>query len=416
MVPFVTMLWTACGIRLIQKQSSQPEVSKTCVFMDDRNVACSSAREVALQKTAWNDWSAKVGLVENQSKAAVATVSSQHRNLAEREGLSEWLQPTVRLLGCFTAAAVRGYTEHESQRIESAKTTVRLLASVRLPFELFHRAVATFAAPMMCYGWVARCINDKDLWRFWSQVRHGDRVCRLANRFTRALVLGGCCHPEIVSAKHLLRAVAGCSERSLERWFGARGHPVRVLRDLLARLGFETPHPWHFQHHAGPQLDLRRTTHDMDKLAHELRQAWRASLWERYLDRNRHECRDFRRPRNRIQWKELLDIDFDSVRKWAFSSPEARCIALGSYVSPAWCLEGVPTRCIWQGCDCEVASWHHVAWSCRHRPSKLRKPSSPFMARWGWHQRGANTKESVAVRSWLAAVVEQTWVVRHPRI
>ena len=78
--------------------------------MDDRNVACSSAREVSQQKTAWNDWS----VVENQTKAAIATVSSRHRDHVESEGLSQWLKPTVKLLGCCTAATSRSYTEHES--------------------------------------------------------------------------------------------------------------------------------------------------------------------------------------------------------------------------------------------------------------------------------------------------------------
>ncbi len=100
--PLVTMLWTACGIRLIQKRSSQQESSHSCVFMDDRNVACSSARKVSQQKTAWNDWSAQVGLVENQTKAAVTTVSSRHRDHVDSEGLSQWLKPTVKLLGCCT--------------------------------------------------------------------------------------------------------------------------------------------------------------------------------------------------------------------------------------------------------------------------------------------------------------------------
>ena len=192
---------------------------------------------------------------------------------------------------------------------------------------------------------------------------------------------------------------------------GPRGHPVCVLREMLACFGFDTPRPWLFGHHAGPELDLRGPC-DLAKLAHALRQGWRASLCERYLGRDRHE----RRRRTRLQWKELLDIDFDSVRKWAFSSPAARCIALGSYVSPAWNVEGVPKQCIWEGCDCELATRQHVAGTCRHRPTKLRRPASPFMARWGWHQRGADTKESSVVRAWLAAVVEQTWVVRHSRI
>ena len=119
-----------------------------------------------------------------------------------------------------------------------------------------------------------------------------------------------------------------------------------VLRETLARLGFDTPRPWLFRHHAGPELDLRGPC-DLAKLALALRQGWRASLWERYLDRDHHECRDFRRPRTRLQWKELLDIDFDSVRKWAFTSAAARCIALGSYVRPAWNVAGIPTQCIW---------------------------------------------------------------------
>ena len=128
------------------------------------------------------------------------------------------LMPWFELLGCCTAATSRSYTEHESQRIEAAGSTIRLIASVRLPFAKFYRCVASYATPKLCYGWIARSINDKDLWKFWSGVRFGDGVCRMANGFARALVLGGCSHPEVITAKHLLRAVVGCSERSLARW------------------------------------------------------------------------------------------------------------------------------------------------------------------------------------------------------
>ena len=52
--------------------------------------------------------------------------------------------------------------------------------------------------------------------------------------------------------------------------------------------------------------------------ANEPRGSWRASLT---FDKDRQEWRDFRRPRSRLQWQELLNMDFDSVRKGAFSSP-----------------------------------------------------------------------------------------------
>ena len=141
--------------------------------------------------------------------------------------------------------------------------------------------------------------------KFWSRVRFGDGACRMANRFARALA---------ATLRSSLQAPASCSGWMLRKigWLGPRGQPAGVLREMLARFGFDTPRPWLFRHHAGPELDLKGPC-DLAKLAHALRQGWRASLWERYLDRDRHECRDFRRPRTRLQWKELLDIDFESV-------------------------------------------------------------------------------------------------------
>jgi hypothetical protein len=67
---------------------------------------------------------------------------------------------------------------------------------------------------------------------------HGQQI------YIRALFLGGNSHLEVLAVKQLLGAVASSVDRSIARWNGPPGSPVRTLRQALKNLGFSTRRPW----------------------------------------------------------------------------------------------------------------------------------------------------------------------------
>ena len=66
----------------------------------------------------------------------------------------------------------------------------------------------------------------------------------MANKHVRALFLGGNSHLEVLAVKHLLGAVASSVNRSVARWKGPLGSPVRLLRKALSDVGFSSRRPY----------------------------------------------------------------------------------------------------------------------------------------------------------------------------
>ena len=74
--------------------------------------------------------------------------------------------------------------------------------------------------------------------------------------------------------------------------------------------------------------------------------------------------------------KDICKVDLDRTRSWLLSSAEARTIALGSVVSPAWydrCSSN--TSCF--HCHAHVGDWKHIVWYCNQRPLLIRALTRP---------------------------------------
>ena len=192
--------------------------AKVSVFIDDRNVVASRPETIVASKREWFRWSSQVGLVENARKVVVAAASAALTKAVDDYGLAESVKPYDKVLGVCTAAKPRTSTEEERERLGKTLRTLRLLATAQLPFRRYHAAVATYAMIKACYGWFGRRPARAESWKLWAQVRRGDGVCRLANKFIRGILLGGCSHLELLSTRHLLSAVVASDDKSDQRW------------------------------------------------------------------------------------------------------------------------------------------------------------------------------------------------------
>ena len=164
--------------------------------------------------------------------------------------------------------------------------------------------------PRSAFGWLSRQPLDHDAWKLWSLVRKGDGRCYLANRFIRAIVLGGCAHLSILAVKFLLGAVLAADSRTARRWRGGAGHPVTTLKKALRHQGWNLDRPWRWTHSTGPVLDLTDPRNNRDLLFHLLRKGWRGYLWQKFCESGRHEADDFAG----TTWQDFHNVDLDDSR------------------------------------------------------------------------------------------------------
>ena len=118
------------------------------------------------------------------------------------------------------------------------------------------------------------------------------------------------------------------------------GTPTRTLNDWLCSHGWICDDTWKFSHALSCSVLGFTVSDDAGARQHVIRNAWRAWCLHKHCQSSRRDwdldCFDngaFRR------------IDWDGVRKFAASGPEARAVATGGSFSPA-----VDDTCIWPGC------------------------------------------------------------------
>ena len=312
-------------------------------------------------------------------------------------------------LGSCTNSSRRSQTEEENKRLNEATRTVGLLSSIGLSFQQFHEAVAAFASSKAAYGWFTRVPTKGASDRFWSTLRRGDRRCRMANKFIRSYLLGGNTHLGILTYKNLAVTILGSCNRLAGRWTAIQGHPVTLLRNLMKNYGWVEIGPWKWKHDLGDMtINAVTQIRDLPQLAHKLRNSWRIFQWEQFLNSNRHETADF----IDTPLKDICKIDLNRTRSWLFSSAEARTIALGSVVSPAWYDGGSSnSNCFF--CHAHLGDWKHICWFCSERPSLHACPDSAFTTRFGWVL--LNDGNLNHIHSWMESVVRKMWDLRYPK-
>ena len=272
-----------------------------------------------------------------------------------------------------------------------------------------------FGSSKVAYGWLSRCATQRDCWKVWATVRREQHCLYRANRFLRAVVLGGSSHLDALVGTNLFRIVARMFEQNAREWHRRPGTPLRALRDWLADRGWSEHAPWSWKG-AEPHCDLAVPVAQNALAAqlHAVREGWRHHQWCSFLFQGRHETEEFWDVPNNV----FFDTDFERTRAVIGGRAAARSVALLATASPATFhdrAEPSATRCCWPGCSA-LGTWRHVAWTCPCRPAYAKefrlRDFSPIQLRLGWVRRSCR-KRDLAALQWLAEVQERLWEVRH---
>ena len=108
-----------------------------------------------------------------------------------------------------------------------------ILGNLRLPWARFQQEARSFGTSKVAYGWISRCATQRDCWKVWATVRRGQHCLFRANRYLRAIVLGGNSHLDSLVGVNLFRIVARMFSRNAREWHNRPGTPLRALRDCL---------------------------------------------------------------------------------------------------------------------------------------------------------------------------------------
>ena len=173
-----------------------------------------------------------------------------------------------------------------------------------------------------------------------------------------------------------------------------------TLDEWLLGRGWVRHAVWHWKHHLA-QVELvlsprgLRTKEAVGQAQHAVREAWRAWVALKWEASERHELRNLD-----VGWHRLRLIQWDDTRKWADSCAEAATVSLGATFSPAhWAVINQRDR--------------PQLPQSEERPSRLRRPRNPLLARFGWSCRSDDRATVKATREWLMAVQCELWQATH---
>ena len=372
--PLMAGMYLSAGQRFLQRKL--PSVSLVASnYMDDRSFSTTTMQDLLDCIDTWKQWSNLVGLKE--STKAQCTAKSKKQKDELQAALPDLFVNDVVFLGCATRGNRRQNVAKENSRLKAAATTMTLLGVLRLKAECFAAYARCIALGKANYGWLARLPPLAVSNKLWAALKAGQRVTRMANKWTRAMVHGGLCHLDVLTAVNLLRVTYLLWKRGQATWNRFAGSPVAALRKWLKEKGWTESAPWEWSHEF-TRLNFAFTDRrfDLDWTKHCVRDGWRLWVWVQFLHSTRHELVDLQH----TQASELLNLDWNKIRRMCSTNAGCRTVSLGASVSPAWRQE----KCPW----CEhLGDWKHVAWYCSMSPLSSQRPPCPTKAiswRFGW--------------------------------
>ena len=284
--PLAAALWLSAGCRWVTSNSPSwvARNGRTSVFMDDRSFTASSVDSLKIKIQSWETWSTRVGLLESMSKAQVAAKSLRQKASIACNFDPSLIRPDVLFLGVASRSRPRTDHEKETQRLAMETERLAVLGSFKLGYDCFARYARMFATSAACYGWLARMPTLTASSKLWATIKIGQGRVRMANKWMRALILGGNSHLDIIAASNLFRAVWKLRVQGHARWTA----PVAVLRKWFRHRGFQDLRPWTWTKEGGPRVELS-AGRGLDKAQHCLREGWRLWCWDRFVQTGRHE-------------------------------------------------------------------------------------------------------------------------------
>ena len=192
----------------------------TKTYLDDRSFSASSATSLLAKVGAWEGVSESVGL-ESPDKLQLTAVTKQ--GLQALRLCAPMPLKLVRVLRSLASARFRPSSNSykEAARLRAALKVITILGHLRLPWERFQREARSFGMAKVAYGWIARCATQHDCWKVWSAIRSRQQCLCLyrANRYLRAVLLGGNAHLDALIGMNLWRLVACMFQDGVREWY-----------------------------------------------------------------------------------------------------------------------------------------------------------------------------------------------------
>ena len=355
------------------------------LYVDDRSWAAPTARQCALIGRQWREWSAILGLKENETKDQY-----HHRTVRGRRQLlavgveGDKITPWPKILGITLVPAVGRKTRGtESDRLNAAAWVLKRVRCLPVPFATRVRVAGVSGVSKAAFGWMCRLPTLREVRTFDWKVAMSCRAARQADPSLRRILLGHHASLGFRTACDQVMALWRCVKNG-DALPKRHSMWAKVIYKSMSRLGWSTSAAgwsWH-NDVANVSLDVNQVgyVHVADKLAHLLRESWRRSLFRAWTLRGRTDSRAC----HGVAYNEQQCAH---ARRLAVTSRNAFTVLSGAAYS--WARRRKPTEdrtC--PLCHAAVGSWEHLAWACPTNVPPCSRPLCSLQARLGWGDQG----------------------------
>ena len=429
LAPFLLQLWMLAGHRFVQERirilhgERLANKGVTKIYMDDRTCVEHDWQMIESRVARWAEWSARVGLTENQRKIQVGAKSKQLKLILQQHAPADWIKQELRVLGTTTNSRGRRADDpEETSRLQRARSRALLLDAAKLPTDLLLKHARTFVLPLCTYGWTGKIPTIRAGDALFNKLTVATHTARMANRELRMVVYGASLHLDALWGTRAFARVTRLRQFGTV-WANQAATSVGLLRRWMRKHQWQETGPWAWTNHHGTRIRVGANQQQTQKALHEIRQHWRRQHFVKWVDGSRHEAAQLKQASGR---QALLDaferVDLQALRKsFEAGTGAQRAILLGAAVSPAWLARSNPGdphndgSCLW--CDCP-GFLRHLLWDCLAFPgirSRPPAPANPLQHRLAWPVKGRNRALNDRILRHAGDVLAAIWSHRHGR-
>ena len=411
--PLTLVVLLTEAAREIQSVSEQLPFTQT-IFLDDRNAVVDSPGSALAYIRRWERATANLGLLESSDKLRIVCRRAEDEAALLSLGVpAQSVVPTTKVLGV-DFSRISGTGPVAAGRDAAAARMVARLATMPFPPAFREDLFRTRIVPLLAWRAWWEPVDKQTLGEKWTtKLRKAFGVARAASRHLWKLLTG--VHVEmgpatdIAGLRHFARAYAYWTGSGVEL---RRGRWRARAAMLMRRAGFREQRPglWRDSQGVLCRWEHPHVKHDLDRVAHKLRELSRKEQFQAFLLHPRREQAEA------ISAGVGYDEGICKVARALFSraSKEQRGVMLGASYSVAAFDKlrrnaGKHDQVLVRKCPyCDapvVPDWQHLSWECpsfaRDRPEV---PAYVLSRRFGWPGPGEGMTTAAPRLAFLAGV------------